>query len=298
MSFLSDGRKIVADIKYTNIFGKKGVGVHQLIFQVELMLKAWKEFTTVLRNLSVEVIFVDKENNEHFLGIATPEKPFLEITPQENDREAYADLRLILSPHQIELIEDIRKGEDFRFKMKISCELNTRFFDDQSDINRSQVEEYNKIVNQSEWINALEKMDYGKYFLLEVPIPEVLNSKIPKNIHAELLSAQRHFIKGHYEVTVGKCRKVLELLDKLLADESKMSKSMNSFKGTKNVRDSMSKEERFYMIRKVVYHYTHLAHHSETDGSITQFSRIEAQQILTMVTSVLAYFVSEYGSME
>lgn len=191
------------------------------------------------------------------------------------------------------MIEDFRKGEDLNFRLNLSCELSTRFSDDRQDINISQTERFDRPVNKSEWINILENIGYGKYFLLEVPIPDGIESKIPNNIHSELKSAQSHFMKGHYDVTVSKCRKVLELLTKLLSDSSSLDKTMNLFLD-KALRPEMNKEERFYMIRKAIVHYAHLAHHSEKDGNITQFNRIEAQQILSMTISTLSYFISEY----
>lgn len=296
MGFLSNGRTTIATIKQTKLIGKAGVGIYQLILQIELLIKSQNEFEAVLRNLSAEVKVINSDGNELLLGVADPERPYIENTRENHDLQSISNLRLLLSPYQLELIEEIRKGNDFEIKSKVNCEFYCKYFDERQDNYSSGVVEISKNINQSEWINVLEDMDYGKYLLLEVPFPEIINSKLPHNIHNEIKSAQEHFFKGHYDVTISKSRKVLELLEKLLNDDKEISKSMNSFKGNKDIRESMSKEERFYMIRKTVIHYTHLAVHSENDGNVSQFYRVEAQQILSMVISILTYFMNEFKS--
>lgn len=296
MGFLSNGRTTIADIKHINLIGKEGLGIYQLILQMELLIKSQNEFEAVLRNLSAEIVVVSSEGKELLLGVATPERPYLENTREKHDLQSISNLRLLLSHHQLELIEEIRKGNDFEIKSKIYCEFYSTYIDGRHDNNSSGSVEIIRNVNQSEWISVLESMDYGKYLLLEIPFPELSNSKIPQNILNEITSAQEHFIKGHYEVTITKSRLSLELLSNLLNDSNLISKSFGLFKGSKSERESMSKEERFYAIRKAILHYNHLSVHSEEDGNVANFNRIEAQQILSMTISCLTYYLTAYDS--
>jgi hypothetical protein len=295
MSILADSNRIVLDINQVNVYGDKGVGVYQLIFHTNFFIKSWKEKECLIRDLKAEVNIKDHDNSYHFLGIASPKEAFVTKTFPESDIESDLNLVLLLYPHQVELIEKIRNSQDFFFKLKYSAETHARSLEDQANSvnSRTDAEEKTIPITQSTWINCLESMGYGKYLLFEVPIPEAIDGRISKNIFNELKSSQQHFFQGHYNVTVSKCRNVLELLEKLLSDNNSISKSMNQFLESKS-RTKMNKEDRFYFIRKAVYHFTHLAHHSEERGNITHFNRIEAQQILSITTSVLSYFLNEY----
>ncbi len=294
MGFLSNGRTTIARIKQTKLIGKTGIGIYQFILQLELLIHSQNEFEAILRNLVAEVKVIDSDGKELLIGVAKPESPYIENTRKNNDIQSISNLRLLLSPQQVELIEEIRKGNDFEIKSKIYCEFDCTYFDERPNNYSSGQVEISRNINQSEWISVLENMGYGKYLLLEIPFPEMVNSNIPQNILNEITSAQEHFFKGHYEVTITKSRLSLELLSNLLGDSNLISKSFGLFKESKNERESMSKEERFYVIRKAILHYSHLSVHSEEDGNVANFNRVEAQQILSMTISILTYFMNDF----
>jgi len=53
-------------------------------------------------------------------------------------------------------------------------------------------------------------------------------------------------------------------------------------------RSSMSKLEREFLLRSVVKHYTHLAHHPSAEGEIHFFSRSDAYMILAITSALVS----------
>lgn len=221
MSSILFDNHIVADVRVLNIYGSPGIGVYRLVFDIRFDLRSADEAAKkIIRNISSEIFIARKGQSKRqkiYLGKATPEETLILKTPTRsiNKRES---LTLDLSKHQIDLIEELRNGEELNFYINLSSEVigNGEYKTDSARLSY--------FSNKSTWLNALGRMGYGEFLLFEIPIPDnesLISEKIFKNIKI----ARDQFVKGNYEHALAKCRFVQDRLTEFLGDEDEVKKA-------------------------------------------------------------------------
>ena len=123
--------------------------------------------------------------------------------------------------------------------------------------------------------------------LLEVALPLPGRSKKWAAVEKDLLRAEEEFRNGNYHSCVSSCRTVIqELGHKRFSNKSWAEPLLTRLSSE---RKEMSKNEREGAIWGAVRHYTHQAHHSDSEGGISEYSRAEAQLILTLTSAFVAH---------
>ncbi len=128
--------------------------------------------------------------------------------------------------------------------------------------------------------------------LLEVPLPIRERSKLWKNISEGLQSAEEQFRNGDYHACVSNCRMIIDELGQHKFKRKEWAGSSLS-RLVSNQRKEMSKNEREDAILAALRHYTHLAHHVGSGADEINYSRADAQLVLTLVASLVAHGRSE-----
>lgn len=293
MSAIQLNNRAIADIDLKNIYGKKGLGVYRLQFDMTFDPYSGdsdEDKKLVVSNFNTEVYIHQrgqKEAQKLYLGRAIPDKVPLVFEIKTTNYKTHASFILDLSKYQLDLIEELRKGEEITIFINLSCEIKG------PDIHTTDKRELRYYVDKSEWLKALKAMQYGDFLLFEIPIPDS-KSEIPEKILNHLKSARDHFIKGHYEVTLAKCRYVHDLLTDHLKDLGSIKEADKLYSDNQTKRE-MSKEDRMLLIRNSVRHFTHLAHHLEDDedGEEIVFTRKQAETILGLTAAMVSFYFNE-----
>lgn len=191
-------------------------------------------------------------------------------------------LALPLSAQQLSAIEAIRDSEDLTFELnlwidKIGMAPGTGQAN--SEVKLS--------VPRSEWLEKLRQANYADTLLLEVPMPTTESSQNFETVRRHLLKAQDDFFLGRYSDTVAACRNVFSELSTALGFKEKWdADALNKISPSK--RD-MTSDEREKCIFAAIRHYTNLAHHSESEGGSPEYTRNDAQMILTMTAACVRF---------
>ena len=265
----------IAEVKRISVHGLPGVGGYTLAINLHLMVTA--SVTEVfLNNLSIRIELAD--GSQRLLGIAIPDQA-QPISISQYDNEKIVTFRLLLSPNQIEAIEALRNGSDIDLSISllgnIVNEVNSKKIQQQSTFK----------VNQQEWVEALNRMEYSLSFIYELTLPVTENQKDPA---VEIIKkAQYHLMRGHYDECVGECRMLLEAYPKTDEDNKALKLARNKLKGTQADRESMDVPERMLVLREALTNATNLAHHHNiSDG----YSRDQARAIMGCTLSLLSAF--------
>ena len=292
MSAIQLHSRVIADVEPQKVYGKKGLGIYRLQFEFNLSPYSTDGETKqlIVSNFHTEVYVNQKgkkENQKTYLGRAVHAKEPLVFKITDTNHKTWVKFNLDLSKHQVDLIEELRKGDELIFYVTLSCEING------SEIHVTDKSDHRFYVEKSEWLKALKAMQYGDFLLFEIPIPDS-NSDISKKILNHLQSARDHFMKGHYEITLAKCRFVHDRLTDHLKDLSSIKEADKLYSDNQSRRE-MSKEDRMLLVRNSVRHFTHLGHHPEEDeeGDEIVFTRKEAETVLGLTAAMVSFYFNE-----
>ncbi|MDE0171919.1 MAG: hypothetical protein OYH76_13290 [Defluviicoccus sp.] len=219
------------------------------------------------------------------LGFARPDGR-IEIVPGRHQQRTAPTLSLPLQPGQLAEIEKLRGSADLHFDLAIKGTGSNR-------------EEAGAVdgalgcnVPRSEWTGKLREANARNILLLEVALPFPQSSERWRQIADELLGAERRFRDGDYPACVAACRVVVDELGRQqFGAKNWAGPSLRRL--SSDERDKMPKDERARAILSALRHYTHQAHHGQSDGGETGYSRADAQLILTSVASFVAHSRSE-----
>ena len=218
------------------------------------------------------------------LGIARTDGR-LEVVARHHQDRITPTLSLPLQPGQLAALERLRGTGDLHFCLGLTGTGSGRTGDGGvHDVLRCN-------VPRSEWIEKLREAKARDILLLEVPLPFPERSERWRSISDELRRAEDRFRNGDYHACVSACRAVVEEL------------SVQMFGGTKRTERSdvppsskpkeMSKSEREEAILDALRHYTNQAHHGPSVGGEVNYSRADAQHILTLAASFVAHARAE-----
>jgi len=254
---------------------RKMVGACELCFSFNLQIlrgdTSHREATVVGARVAMQAL-----GGEHQLGYARLDTP-LHILLGPDDSSASITFSLILLPHQISAIEDLRGEENLTFCLTL-CGSGR-----EDRYPRQVYDTWRVEIPRSRWIELLREAGALDILLIEVPMPEANVPRKWKKVRADLLEAQRHFHLGEFGACVVSCRKVVQEVGQKLYGKQEWSVSRLDRLGPG--RKDMTKSEREEAVNAAVRHFTHLAAHAEGEGG-DDYNRAEAKLILSFTAAI------------
>lgn len=281
---LTVGSRNIADTRIQGVTLRPLVGCYELIFGLYLNIHADE---TVSRRASItgaRVTLKPSAGGQHSLGFARPEGPF-EIVCKPSGSAATPGLHLILQPGQIAAIETLRGTGDLTFEL-LAVGMGT----DENGEHQVQ-DEWRVTVPRSEWIEKLRSAGARNILLMEVPLPLPPFAGDWKDIAEKLQRAEDQYRNGDYHSCIASCRTVIQELGHLRFNRKEWAGEPLNRLG--NDRNTMSKNEREAALWAVLRHYTHQAHHGSSEGGVPDYSRAEAQFVLSLTAASVAHAQSE-----
>ena len=257
------------------------VGAYELQFGLLIAVNATPEGEHCWAIIDGARVGMDKGGSDRDdLGFARPDRR-LEITTGPHQHTMASTLSLPLHPGQIAAIERARGAGDLHFRLEImGGGSNGR--------GPSPVQEVlHHEVARSEWIEKLRAARARDILLLEVPLPFPERSDGRKTVSEELMRAEIRFRNGDYHACVSACRVIVEELGRQVFRSTDWA--ITSLDRLSSDRGGMSKNERERAMLGALRHYTHLAHHGQSEGGEICYSRADARHILTLVASFVAH---------
>ncbi|MEQ9069019.1 MAG: hypothetical protein RLO18_19965, partial [Gimesia chilikensis] len=260
------------------------VGGYELVFGLYVTIHPDE---TDVRRASIDgarIMLKPSNGGQHSLGFARPEGPF-EIIGRQHQSSMTPSLHLYVQPGQVAAIETLRGTGDLNFELLISGSGT-------DENGEHQVQgEWRINVARSEWIKKLRDAGARNILILEVPLPLQSLSDEWRDIALGLQRAEEQYRNGDYYSCIGSCRTVIQELghQRFMVEEW----TGEPFDRLANDRKGMSKSEREAAIWAVLRHYTHQAHHGPSEGGVPDYSRAEAQFILSLTAASVAHAQAE-----
>lgn len=269
--------RVIAGVKLVGIRGGSGLGFHRLVFDVEFdMNSQGLREELVVTNLSGE-LQVRGEGGTGDAGRLFPQGPQIVLHPQITPRE---QMILECSRSRVEAIEELRAGRGLAFTMWLRGSMVEKD-------GRLQpfAEQVHHEINQSAWLQVLEQIKYMRTLLLEV---QLLNDAQAGEsaFYQHLKHAHRALMLGNWRESVGCCRDVLESLAKGLGEEADQAVSARVSELLKGSR-GWDKSQRFRAVRQAMLAIVSAARHADEVTQAIEWSRSDAQVILTMTATIL-----------
>lgn len=219
------------------------------------------------------------------LGFARSDRR-LDIETGSHQQRTAATLSLQLQPRQLAAIERLRGTDDLYFELEVTGTGTGRTgAGPVQDVLRCH-------VPRSQWIERLRMAKARDILLLEVPLPFPEQSDRWRNISEELRRAERRLHDGDYHGCVSACRVIVEELGCEVFGRKDWDGPALGRLSSKDRRE-MPKSEREAAMLGTLRHYTNQAHHSPSEGGEVNYSRADAQHILTLVASFVAHSRSD-----
>lgn len=279
MSF-TVGSRVVADIRVQGVTLRHVVGAYELIFglYVNVIAPEEKGLSRRVSIIGAEVHVGPEGKGLSSLGFARPNVPF-QIDTKTGPISMTPTLSLPLVSGQVAAIEELRDGSDLRFELSV---IGTGA-DQNGDQQVQDIWRYS--VSKSDWIKTLKAAGARNILLLEVPVPLEAKSEKWMAVTRSLQRAEEQYRNGDYPACIASCRTVIQELGYLKFDKVEWAPTLLG--RLVNDRRDMMKEEREGALWATLHHYTHQAHHGESEGGIADYSRAEAQFVLTLTASFL-----------
>ena len=271
------GPLVIAEPRVTGVTGVPGIGFSRLQFSLALDIGARSGCVVELGNLSGRVdAGVSRSGPFKLLGTLTPETSWSTSTT-EYSRTDHLGLSLDLPPEQLEALEHLRGGGSLFFQIDLRLQLR------ENGKSHPGFDKHLFESNLSNWSKVLQQLGYLEYLVVAVELPIDAPAELRSAIE-QLGAAHQDLIGGRYDSVVSRCRMAMDALDKAVPSENGAEKLIEVFS---QGRKAMSKRARADLVRLAVRHYTHLAHHVDSDGSPESFSRQDALFILTAAAGAI-----------
>lgn len=219
------------------------------------------------------------------LGFARSDRR-LEIETGPHQQRTAATLSLPLQPGQLAAIERLRGIDDLHLELEMTGTGTGR-------TGAGPVHDVLQChVPRSAWIEKLRAAKACDILLLEVPLAFPEGSGRWSNISEELRRAESRFRDGDYHACVSACRMIVEELGRQIFGRKDWDGPALGRLWSKDRRE-MSKSEREAAMLGTMRHYTNQAHHGPSEGGEVNYSRVDAQHILTLVASFVAHARSD-----
>lgn len=279
MSLTIDGR-VIAEARIQGVTLRGMLGAFELMFGFYLSVKPKTQDPERLSITGARIRVSRQGEAWQELGYATPQWPF-EVIAHQHQINMSPGLILSLQYSQINALEDLRDTGDLDFELLV--------FGKGFDANGEHTvqETLRTHVPKSVWIKQLKDAKARDVLMLEVPMSFVGSTKRDKEIHKNLRHAEECYRNGDYLGCVASCRTAVQELG--YRKQKNKNWAGNALSALAGERNSMGKDAREIALFSALRHYTHLAHHSDSEGGVTSYTRAEARLILSMTASVLAY---------
>lgn len=176
-------------------------------------------------------------------------------------------------------MEDLRLGGDFQ----LTISMQARFLD-QAGITHMSGDNQTLLVNQATWLRVLTEMGYGRYMLIEVPVPDqAADPEMAKTVEC-LAKANVALRRGEWREAVGTCRDVLEALGVAMNDGDKTDPMFNPLFANSQNADMNA---RLLVLRRALKLFTHPARHMSANSVGHDWRRSDAIAIISMVSALI-----------
>jgi hypothetical protein len=145
------------------------------------------------------------------------------------------------------------------------------------------------LIPQSVWVaQVVNTSGYDQIRLVEFPSIDKTQHPDMANAYAALDRAQEYFKRGDYDTAVGDCRTALEPFWQRLKKQRKENGEMRRSETAEQWAECVGEATVTWLqeVLKASWEVTHKRHHSHRSG---HYSRLDAQMILAITTSVLSY---------
>jgi len=221
------------------------------------------------------VIAKSKGGLQTDMGFARPDT-FTQLRQSDTPGRTNVTLKIILQPHQVELLDRERDGEGLAFVLRMSL----RGSDSKNGpLDWPEHVEINLPVSQSEWIAQLNAAKAGHVLLFEVKLPIADGAAARQPALKHLTLALDLMRPRNWRQCVAQCRQ--------FAEELGGDSLSGALKELATDRKAMTKESRESALLAGLQHYAHLAAHSERQLGTMEFERRDAKLALSLA-AVLA----------
>jgi hypothetical protein len=200
---------VVADGTFQHVGLERLLGAFELTFLLAAKVNPQRDGNIHWLRLDDARVKVKSGNGkQELLGNGRPVQP---AYTRQGDfvRDFRASFSVVLHPHQLTKLEELRNGEDLQFELFLSGAGGVI-----ADANRdAPVQETFWIsIPKSDWASKLRQAGALDILLLEMPMPVSGGGRGERRAAEHLRAAQRHFVEGHYRACVADCREVLDVL--------------------------------------------------------------------------------------
>ena len=282
--------KIIAQLHPLPVRLSNLLGAYELSFPFSGVIH--EKSDGLLRSLTVDsarVLLKSKGGVQTELGAARPDTA---TYLRQSDHPGRCDfaLKLVLQPHQLELLEKERDGDDLTFVLRIA--LQGLIEDEQSNPQRMDIQikaarswpehaELNLTAPQSEWIAQLNATKADHVLLFEVSLPLEARAAARHPAMKHLVLALDLMRAGNWRQCVAECRQ--------FAEELGGDRLAGALKNLAQDPKNLSKDEREFLLVASLRHYAHLAAHSETQRGTMDFDRSDAKLAISLAASLAAH---------
>lgn len=280
---LTVSHRNLAEVRIQGVTLRPVVGGFELIFGLYMTVYAEDQLPRRASIVGARVT-LKTEAGVHQLGFARPEAPF-DVIARQHQSTMTPGLYMTLQPGQLAAIERLRGTGDLEFEMLAAG----NGFD--KDGEHYVQDTWRVQVPRSEWIKKLKDARARNILLLEVPMPLHPSSKRWADITSGLKKAEEQYRNGDYHSCIGSCRTVIQELGHHRFKKKEWVAEPLTRLGAD--RSSMTKGEREAALWAVLRHYTHQAHHGPSEGGVPEYTRPEAQFVLTLTAAAVAHAQAE-----
>ena len=269
-NFLLDNGDVLVETEISQLSVRPGVGCYRIELDVTLSPTRHtpEQGRLTLRGGQADLGRSTSGNSSAYLGeIHIAGNPTISLS-----QRCSVEVNLVLSPLQLSEIRNRTTGGDVWITVHLQGFAVTQEPGEQIE-GHAQIKHK---IPQSDWLRQLEYAGFAEVLLIEVTTPP---SDAPANLKAsvsKLKKAQALFHQGDYEGSVAACRKALEALYKGLEVNPKEAEE-----AFKKDRRGMTLYERKLLLRHILRHYTHPAHHADERSIDPHYTRSDAQLALT-----------------
>ncbi|WP_175701374.1 hypothetical protein [Burkholderia ambifaria] len=271
---------IIAEPHIAGLSGAKGLGVCTLKFSVLFhVVNSAPSDDTAMRidTLSAMVSVTSSSGSTSYLASGRFEAPIV-LRRFPHAGKTAALLLVDLNESQLVALDELRGTGGVTFQVALKGMAH-------SSLDAHPVEEVLRYpLNLSQWSELIGDLGFADAFVVSVEIPVDSCRSFPA-VTQLLRAARRHLVAGEYDTVVSTCRQVLDSLSAQI--DARDSVIVARDRKPTRIRDQ-SKLQRALAIFDSVRHYSHLAHHVDSNGQPEVYSRREATMILTATCALAA----------
>ena len=265
--------------------GSAGLGVYRLEVAMNWTPTHWDVLSNarVIFGGEVEVSFAQ---GMHFpLGQLQAVYAVAFANAEQRTHAARVDLSTNLLPAQLEALERKRAGGQLNLHLKVRGVLLLSAGSTASPAKPSAEgfsDDLEYRLKASEWMEVLERWEYAKGFLLEVPMLAELDAVRAVKASKDVEKAISEMAEGRYRDAIATCRDALETA--YGGDDKSLYPNLG-YKVTG--LSEADKKERFWLARRGLWAVAHAAKHRDDTTDAIEWDRRDARALILMLSALL-----------